>query len=150
MLVGIKKYVDMLIMGISALILPSFSFLRDVNPDALKAYVEYWGYSYLRSTLLVSKGTCHAVSVNIPATAKPCSGPHRGSVPGWRPSWRLLQIGKAVDVRQYLHIWSALSFFSKVLSILTLARSDEHCLVCPCQKPKEAQPQDRTIELLWL
>lgn len=41
MLAGIKTYADMLIMGISALILPSFSFLRDVNPDALKAYVEY-------------------------------------------------------------------------------------------------------------
>lgn len=41
MLAGIKKYVDMLIMGISALILPSFSFLSDVNPDALKAYAEY-------------------------------------------------------------------------------------------------------------
>lgn len=39
MLVGIKIYVDMLIMGISALILLDFSFLRDMNPDALKAYV---------------------------------------------------------------------------------------------------------------
>lgn len=41
MLVGIKKYVDMLIMGISALMLPCSSFLRDANPDALKAYAEY-------------------------------------------------------------------------------------------------------------
>lgn len=40
MLGGIKKNVDMLMMGISALILPSFSFLRDVNPDRLKAYAE--------------------------------------------------------------------------------------------------------------
>lgn len=38
MLVGIKKYMAMLIMGISAL---SFSFLRDVNPDALNAYGEF-------------------------------------------------------------------------------------------------------------
>lgn len=38
MLVGIKKYLDMLMMGISALIY--FSFLRDVNPDALKAFAE--------------------------------------------------------------------------------------------------------------
>lgn len=41
MLVGIKKHVDTLIMDIFALILPSFSFLRDVNPDILKAYAEY-------------------------------------------------------------------------------------------------------------
>lgn len=40
MLGGIKKNVDMLMMGIFALILPSFSFLRDVNPDPLKAYAE--------------------------------------------------------------------------------------------------------------
>ena len=40
MLAGIKKYVDMLIMVISALILPGFSVLGDVNPDALKAYAE--------------------------------------------------------------------------------------------------------------
>lgn len=41
MVVGIKKSLDTLIMDISALILPTFSFLRDVNPDALKAYAEY-------------------------------------------------------------------------------------------------------------
>lgn len=77
----------MLIMGISALMLPCSSFLRDANPDALKAYAEYWTYGYLRTALLVYDGMLCSQwfpSVSIAAKTKPYFSPHSWSI-FWKP-----------------------------------------------------------------
>lgn len=81
----------MLIMGISALMLPCSSFLRDANPDALKAYAEYWTYGYLRTALLVYNGMLCSQwfrSVSIAAKTKPYFSPHSWSIL-WKPKCRI-------------------------------------------------------------